>query len=308
MTEANPDRDRVLTLLGGEVGRIRLTEPELRSQQVDNGWQTEDLLFRTSLGDTVPAYFVRPTDAEPPVPAILYCHAHGGRYDIGRAELFDGRAALQSPYAADLRELGCALLCLEMPCFGERRAPEESALSKAHLWHGRTLFGRMLAELVAGIEFLAAHPGIDEGRIGTMGISMGGTHAWWLAAIEPRIRAAANLCCFADLECLIASGAHDGHGHYMTVPGLLQAASTGRLAALAAPRPQLICVGLQDKFTPQNCFDIARTEIEAAYEAHDASEMLGFCVDSDTGHEETPAMRQATLAFLNKHLIARTRP
>ncbi len=308
MTEAKPDRDRVLALLGGEVGRIRLAESELRSRRVDDGWQTEDLLFRTSLGDTVPAYFVHPTDAEMPVPAILYCHAHGGRYDIGRAELFNGRAALQSAYATDLQKLGCAVLCLEMPCFGERRAPEESALSKAHFWHGRTLFGRMLAELVAGIDFLAAHPGIEESRVGTMGISMGGTHAWWLAAIDPRIRAAVHMCCFADLACLIATGAHDGHGHYMTVPGLLQAASTGGLAALAAPRPQLICAGLQDTFTPRDCFDIARTEIEAAYEAHNASEMIGFCVDPDTGHEETPAMRQATLAFLRKHLIARTCP
>ena len=306
MAQPKPDREAVRALLGGEIGNVMLGEPEVRSQRAEDGWLTQDLLFRSSLGDAVPAFLICPVDAETPVPAILYCHAHGGRYDIGRKELFDGRAALQSAYAADLRDLGCAVLCLEMPCFGERREPEESALSKSHLWHGRTLFGRMLAELVAGVDYLAEHPGIDETRIGAMGISMGGTHAWWLAAIEPRLRAAVNMCCLADLECLIATGAHDGHGPYMTVPGLVRLASTGELAALAAPRPQLVCVGLRDWCTPEECFDKARAALEAGYACSDAQNMIEFCVDPDAGHEETPAMRKAALAFFDKHLISRS--
>ena len=294
----------IQSLLGGELGTVQLGDPEVRSQWADVGWLNEDLLFRSSLGDDIPGYFLRPEAIRTPLPAILYCHAHGARYDIGRAELFDGRAALQSAYAADLRGLGCAVLCLEMPCFGERREPGESALAKTHLWHGRTLFGRMLAELVSGVDFLAAHPGIDGDRIGAMGISMGGTHAWWLAALDSRIRAAANLCCFADLECLVASGEHDGHGTYMTVPGLLQATSTGRLAALAAPRAQFIGVGLRDRFTPTDCFDRARAELEDGYARAGAPDAIEFCVDPNTGHEETPAMRQAVLSFLEKHLIS----
>ncbi len=304
MSKRAPQRESILGLLGGEVGIVRLGEPRVRSQQVDGGWVREDLLFTTSLGDGVPAHFVRPAESSRPVPAILYCHAHGGRYDVGRCELFEGRAALQSAYAADLRQLGCAVLCLEMPCFGERCEPDESTLSKEHLWHGRTLFGRMLAELVAGVDYLAAHPDVDEDRIAALGISMGGTHAWWLAAIDPRIRAAVQMCCFADLACLIASGAHDGHGHYMTVPGLVRHGSTGRLAALAAPRPQLICVGLQDRFTPKDCFDKARAELGEGYARQNAREALEFCVEADAGHEETPAMRRATLAFLRRHLMS----
>lgn len=304
MSDQAPRRETILALLGSEIGTLRLGEPRIRSRSVEAGWVMEDMLFTTSLGDRVPAYLLRPDDAEGPVPAILYCHAHGGRYDIGRRELFESRAALQSAYATDLQDLGCAVLCLEMPCFGERREPDESALSKEHLWHGRTLFGRMLAELVAGVDYLAAHPGVDEGRIAAMGISMGGTHAWWLAAMEPRIRAAVHMCCFADLACLIASGAHDGHGHYMTVPGLVRHGSTGRLAALAAPRPQLICVGLQDRFTPKDCFDKARAELGEGYARRNAREALEFCVEPNAGHEVTPAMRRATLAFLRRHLMS----
>lgn len=303
--DPDPERDTIRALLGGELGAVRLGDPEARARSAEDGWLTEDLSFPTSLGEDIPGYFLRPEVTAVPVPAILYCHAHGARYDIGRAELFEGRPALQSAYAADLQRLGCAVLCLEMPCFGERREPGESALAKTHLWHGRTLFGRMLAELAAGVDFLAAHPDIDGDRIGAMGISMGGTHAWWLAALEPRLRAAVSLCCFADLACLVASGQHDGHGIYMTVPGLLPAISTGRLAALAAPRPQLFCVGLQDAFTPTACFDQARTALEEGYAGVGAGDRIEFCIDPDTGHEETPAMRQAVLSFLERHLTSR---
>ncbi|MHA1548686.1 MAG: alpha/beta hydrolase [Alphaproteobacteria bacterium] len=297
-----PDIQHVNKLLGSEIGRVRLVDHEVRSRSIGAGWITEDLLFHSNIGDQIPAWFVHPTNVEAPAPAILYCHAHGNRYDIGRTEVVEGRPALQAAYAPDLQELGWAILCLEMPCFGERREHEESALSKSHLWQGRTLFGRILAELVAGVDFLAAHPAINSERIAAMGISMGGTHAWWLAALEPRIKAAVHMCCFSDMECLIASGAHDGHGHYMTVPGLLACTSTGRLAGLAAPRPQLCCVGMKDWSTPADCFVKARSELEEAYEEAGHAEALEFFVEPDAGHEETPAMRKRVLDFLARHL------
>ena len=192
------------------------------------------------------------------------------------------------------------MLCLEMPCFGARASMEENATAKAFLWQGKTLFGRMLAELGAGIDFLVSHPGIDEQRIATLGISMGGTHAWWLAALDPRVATCVQMCCFADLAALIQTGAHDGHGAYMTVPGLLAITSTGTLAGLAAPRPQLVCVGLQDAFTPPDAFEISRAELNAAYQAKGCSEAVHYVVVGNAGHEETAGMRQAALTFLRE--------
>ena len=48
--------------------------------------------FATAAGESVPGYLLEPEAA--PAPAIVYIHAHGGRYDIGAAEVLDGRAAL----------------------------------------------------------------------------------------------------------------------------------------------------------------------------------------------------------------------
>ena len=297
-----PERSKVLQLLGGEVGALRFTAVTRSSSRPVGGMMLDELAFATSAGDSVPAYFLRPDSAGPPSPAVLYCHAHGGRYGIGREELVSGRPALRGAYAPALAALGCAALCVEMPCFGARAEPQESALSKAHHWRGTTLFGRMLAELSAGLDFLASEPAVDASRIATLGISMGGTHAWWLAALDERVCATAHLCCFADLDCLIGSGAHDAHGPYMTVPGLLAYSSTGALAGLAAPRPQLVAVGLEDAFTPPDCLAAGLADLRAAYEAAGARDALEVVTEARSGHVETKAMRAAVMDFLKRHL------
>ncbi|GAG74647.1 unnamed protein product, partial [marine sediment metagenome] len=130
--ESGTSAEHVHGLLGREIGRVQFVAHDVVSRRVAAGWVTEDLLFHANTGDRIPAWFIHPAEVEKPVAAVLYCHAHGNRNDIGRQELLEGRPALQGAYATDLQDLGCAVLCLDMPCFGERLLPEESALSKSH--------------------------------------------------------------------------------------------------------------------------------------------------------------------------------
>lgn len=293
-------REEVESLLGHTVAGARFAKSTRTAAQDHDGWVLEEHLFETATDEPVPGTFLRPPDGTAQVPAVLYCHAHGNRYGFGMGELMEGRGSLQEAYGPALKDLGIASLCLEMPAFGARQEPDEQTRAKAHLWHGRTLFGQMLAELSAGISFLADQPTIDPDSIGTLGFSMGSTHAWWLAALDERVRATVALCSFADLETLIATGDHNGHGIYMMVPGLVERYSTGQIAALAAPRALMIGVGLQDWSTPQNCFLPARARLETAYA--DAHDKLHVHIEPDHGHEETPAMRSAVLNFLRSHL------
>ncbi|WP_071673224.1 alpha/beta hydrolase family protein [Nioella nitratireducens] len=284
-------------LLGVRLGAARFDSVQVVGQAPFGDWVLEDLRIDMH-GEGIPATFLRPETG--PVPALIYCHAHGNRYEMGREELTEGRPALTGPYAPDLCRLGIAALSIEMPAFGTRQQPCESARAKAHLWRGTTLFGQMLAELSAGLSFLSDHPVIDADRLGALGLSMGSTHAFWLAALDDRVRAAAALCSFADLDRLVATAAHDGHGIYMTVPGLLPGWSTGQIAGLAAPRALQICVGMQDWSTPAHAFAPARAALEAAYTA--TPDQLEFHVEEDLGHAESPAMRQAVLSFLTRRL------
>ncbi|MEQ8657119.1 MAG: hypothetical protein RIC24_07405 [Hyphomicrobiales bacterium] len=286
--------------IGSRLNEAVFAPPRLIDRRAYEGWHLDTLHFEGAEQETIPALFLHPADPDTPVPAVLYCHAHGNRFEFGMAELMEGRGSLQGPYGPALQALGIASLCLEMPAFGARQHRSESERAKKHLWNGTTLFGQMLEELAAGISFLANHADIDDAQIGALGFSMGSTHAWWMAALDERVKASVALCSFADLACLTQKPAHDGHGIYMTVPSLLKHFSTGQIAGLAAPRALMIGVGLKDWSTPEHCFEKARAELDAAY--CDTPEALHFHIEPDMGHVETPAMRQASLDFLEAHL------
>lgn len=275
------------------------TVPQLLSRAIeDRGDHVVERLALGIRGAALRGILVRPR-GEGPFPAVLYCHAHGGRYEIGADELLDGRPSLISPYGPVLAAAGYAALAIDMPTFGARREPGESALSKALLWHGRTLMGAMLGDQLAAFDHLAGRADVDRTRIAALGLSMGATHAFFLGALEPALAGVAHLCCFADWESLVATGAHDLHGHYMTIPGLLERTTVGRIAGMVAPRPQLVCVGDRDPLTPPEAVDRALAETRAAYAARGAAGALTFLRSPDTGHVETPAMRAAVLAFLS---------
>ena len=236
-------------------------------------------------GEDVRGILTRPAGQSGPLPAILYGHSHGGGYAIGASELLEGREYLLDP-------LG--------PVFGERATASESAVAKALLWQGKSLFGDMLSDHAAALSYLAGRPDVDAGRIGAFGLSMGCVLSYWLAALDERIAAVAHLCCFADFRTMIALGAHDGHGIYLTVPGLLREADGGTIAGLVAPRPQLICVGEEDALSPMPAVEKALRELRPAYRGNEAR--LDFLSEAGVGHRETQRMRAAVLEFFGKWL------
>lgn len=290
-------RDDIAPLLGPDWKDTRLTLVEDAPAQPA---PLRRLVFRTQTGEEVPALYLPSRTGA----TALYCHAHGNRYDIGINEVTQGRPALHAPYLPDFIARGWGLLCLELPCFGTRAHQSESATAKARLWQGRTLFGQMLGEERAALAWLADQPETDADRIAVMGISMGGTLAWWLGALQPGFAAIVSIACFADLHLLIDSGAHDGHGPYMTVPGVLPVARSGQIAGLSAPTPALHCVGLKDWSTPPDAFQRAADDLRACYATDFATvpTQLGFVIDPDCGHAETAQMRIAILRFLDKNL------
>jgi dienelactone hydrolase len=293
----NGDRAALAALLGG-FAPSRF-ETISRAPEPAEGVRAEKFILERDDGVAVRGYLTGPNSAWRGLPSVVYCHAHGAKYDIGARELLDGRPALRGPYAADFARQGIVALALDMPCFGDRATEPESAAAKRHLWSGKTLFGEMLSDLAGAIDLLAAQDGVDAKRIGAFGLSMGATLAFWLAALDARIAAVAHLCCFADLGELVRRNGHDLHGIYMTVPGLLPKFRTGQIAGLAAPRPHYAAMGAQDPLTPPGAIDIAVADLKTAY---GGSAKLDIHVDPDTGHVETPRMRADVLRFFAENL------
>jgi hypothetical protein len=105
------------------------------------------------------------------------------------------------------------------------------------------------------------------------------------------------MCAYAEFATLIETGAHDLHGIYLTVPGLLNIASNGEIAGLIAPRPQFIGIGDLDPLTPPAAVDKALAETRTEYAQAGAADALIVHREAASGHVETPAMRAAVLDF-----------
>lgn len=157
----------------------------------------------------------------------------------------------------------------------------------------------MLGELSSQLDWLESDARF--GSVAIYGISMGATLGYWLAGVDTRVSAVVQLCCLADLDALMASGAHDLHGPYLTIPGLPTLARNGQIAGMIAPRPQLIGLGALDPLTPDDSRGIALGDVAEGYA--DAPTALSVTVEPNHGHEETPAMRAAVLQFLTGQLI-----
>ena len=85
-------------------------------------------------------------------------------------------------YARRLAQAGFAALTFDHRGFGEsegRRQHEDSA-------------GK-LADLRAAVSLLSGHPAVDAGRIGLLGVCLGGGYAVRAAAFDPRVRAVAGV-------------------------------------------------------------------------------------------------------------------
>lgn len=289
-------RERLRQLVGLVEPAVSLSAAHIEQR---DGYEVEHLTLL--LGDTeVRGILTRPLKVEGRLPAILYGHSHGGRYDIGADELLDGREYLLDPLGPVFARAGYVTLCIDMPVFGERATVSEGYAAKALLWYGKGLFAQMLCDHSAALTYLASRPDVDQARIGAFGISMGCTLSYWLAAMDDRIKAVAHLCCFADLRTMIELGNHDGHGIYLVVPGLLNEADAGAIGALVAPRPQLICIGEADSLTPSAAVALAWEETAAAYANHPGQ--LQLVSEPGVQHQETPRMREAALAFFASNL------
>ena len=196
-------RQELYGLLGDLPVRNRPIAVEKIAEEECETYTLETLLLDLNGSEPVPAYFTRP-HAAGPYPTMLYNHAHGGDYVLGKDELIRGRDCLQRPpYAEVLARRGIAALCIDTWAFGERRGRTESAIFKEMLWRGQVMWGMMVYDSLRAIDYLVSRPDVDADRIGTLGMSMGSTMAWWMAALDARVKVCVDICCLTDFEALI---------------------------------------------------------------------------------------------------------
>jgi hypothetical protein len=302
-------RRKELWQLLGDLPASRRPTAKLLKREQRPGYTLEHLELDLNGIESVPAYLLLPDKRPIRSPALLYIHAHGGTYELGKEELILGRKVLPA-YAPMCAELGLVTLAIDSWCFSGRKHEDDGRIGetdafKLMLWKGQVLWGMMLFDEFQAVTYLASRPEVDAERIGAFGISMGATKAWWLAALDPRIRLCVDLCCLTDFKELIRTHNLRGHSIYYYVPGLLKHFQTHEINGLIVPRAHLSLNGRKDPLTPVAGVERIRDHLLPLYARHGRRDDCRIEL-FDCGHEETPQMRRLVREWLQNNLAHAT--
>jgi acetyl esterase/lipase len=303
-------RKELWSLLGDLPWQHTPGAPRVVATEKHDGYTLQRLVLDLNGIEPVPALLLIPDKRLSPAPGLLYIHWHGGMYDLGKEQLLRG-VDVQPAYAPVCVEHGLVTLAIDSWCFGERKhgqggegakggkVGEEDAF-KLMLWNGQVLYGMMMFDEVRALDYLASRPEVDPHRLGTMGMSMGATKAWWLAALDPRVRLCVDVCCLTDAAELIKAQGLSGHGIYYYVPSLLKHFQTAEINELIVPRARISVNGRKDPLTPPAGVEHVRDYLAPLYAKHGKAD---DCVIElfDCAHEELPEMRRLILAGLEQH-------
>jgi len=305
-------RTQLWKMLGDLPPRPRRLSVEILKREDRGDYLLEKFQFDNGAGDMVPGYVLLPKNVSGKAPAVLYCHWHGGQYDVGKEELF-GTNATPVAIGPELARRGYVVLAIDACCFGERNgrgpggpgekgAAGESSASKFNLWMGRSLWGMMVRDDLLALDYLCSRTEVDAARIGITGISMGATRTWWGMALDERFKVGVAVCCLTRYQNLIAHQKLNAHGIYYFVPGLLQHFDTEAVVALSAPRPMLFLSGENDNGSPVDGIHIIEDKVRRAYQLYDAEQQFESVIYPGVGHQYTKDMYQRMLTRMDEAL------
>ncbi|MGI8350793.1 dienelactone hydrolase family protein [Niallia circulans] len=294
-------RKRLIELLGDYPHAKDRKVQLIRREEKDN-YVLESLMLQLNEEESVPAYVAKPLNKEGPLPIVLFNHSHGGNFDQGKEELLISNSYLQSPsFVEAITTLGYAIGSIDMWGFNERKGKLESELVKEMLLDGRSLWGMRIFDNIAFLDYLVDRPDIDQNRVATIGMSMGGLMSWWMAALDERIKVTVDIAAQVHIETLRQKRGLDHHGFYYYVPGFLKQFSTLAVQSLIVPRPRLSLVGKDDRMCPLEGVILLDEELGKIYGKYDAKNQWNSQIVTG-GHQETKEMRKQWENFLQKHL------
>ena len=309
------DLRKKLWQLLGDMPSLFTPKATVHKKETRKGYVLEQWTFDNGIGDTVYGYLLIPAADKGRGPAILYNHYHGGKYQQGKEEvLTKAFSELNFATGEELARKGYIVQCIDAYAFGERRfqgpagekeegGATESSLFKTFMWEGLTLWGMMVRDDILALNYLVSLPEVDPNRVAAMGMSMGATRTWWLAAMDERIKVAVSVACLTRYQNLISHGSVSSHGIYYYVPNMLkEGIDTESVVGLIAPRPHLTLTGDRDEGSPAAGVRVINSFQEHLYKCYGKEENFRGILYPGVEHTYTPLMWEETLRWLERCL------
>jgi cephalosporin-C deacetylase-like acetyl esterase len=309
-------RETVLRLIGGLPDKPGPLHAQSVGTLHEDGFHVERLIYDSLPNFHVTADLYVPDKGKAPYPAILYTPGHS---PAGKIEAW--------LFSANMARNGVAVLAYDPIGEGERLqyfdtatekslaggpTGEHSEASVQAMLTGNHIARYFVEDAMRGIDYLRSRQDIDATRIGAMGCSGGGTVTAYLAALDPRVKAAGVACYITGFDELLSSiGPQEAE---QTLPGFISdGLSFPDWIEMAAPTPYAVISTTEDMFP----FAGARKSVDEArriYGLYDAGDRLqwitgpgrhgnlrpiypqimGFFLHWLTGSTETPMVEELT--------------
>jgi cephalosporin-C deacetylase-like acetyl esterase len=240
----------------------------------------------------VPANLYIPDNIKKPLPAILYVCGHARTQKVH-----------YQAHPRRFAQLGFVCLIIETIQWGEVRGEHWGCYANGWFhWYSRgyTPAGVEVWNAIRGLDLLCQRPEVNPEKLAVTGISGGGAQSWFIAAVDPRIKAAAAVCGASTLAAHIQTRTIDGHCDCMA-PINTYLRDFPDIGALIAPRPLLICQADRDGLnTVESVREIYR-KVKDIYDLYNAPDNIAL-VETPGGHSYHTISRQKTFSFFIKHL------
>ena len=300
---------RVFDLMGQfPAERVPLDPKDIGQEKLD-GYTRIKVSYQTEATDRVIAYLLVPANVKGKAPAVIAMH----RTDPdGKAHVVGLKDTPELQYGLDLVRRGYVVLAPDCITAGERVIPgaksfETALFDRAHPnW---SAMGKMIWDHIRGLDYLASLPFVDGNRIGSIGVSLGGTNAFCLAAFDPRVQAVVSSSGFATMagdENPYRWSRADWFVFFPELKSYLDIKvlpfDFHEILALVAPRALLNISGRDDKVIPHWQWVVGSAlDVTRVYQLLGVESKFQNIIHDD-GHGFPSALHETAYAWLDRYL------